>query len=186
MRSRFAAGCCAGSCREAAPYRATANTTLLRLGRRLCPHRPTIFSLNVSERGLLHAAGSRGRTSSSFSPRRGRDARCCSSLRRGPARRSPGSCRAWWSWGRWRLGWRRSTRSTSRRSRRSPSTSPATSRRPSARWGSRSGSRPARATPPSHKRARQIERPPDILLTTPEQLALLLAHREAQAVLLRA
>ena len=30
---------------------------------------------------------------------------------------------------------------------------------------------------PSHKRARQIERPPDILLTTPEQLALLLAHR---------
>ncbi|MBD2748545.1 ligase-associated DNA damage response DEXH box helicase [Microvirga sp. BT688] len=33
---------------------------------------------------------------------------------------------------------------------------------------------------PSHKRARQIERPPDILLTTPEQLALLLAHAEAQ------
>lgn len=32
---------------------------------------------------------------------------------------------------------------------------------------------------PSHKRARQIESPPDILLTTPEQLALLLAHREA-------
>jgi ATP-dependent helicase Lhr and Lhr-like helicase len=35
---------------------------------------------------------------------------------------------------------------------------------------------------PSHKRARQIERPPDILLTTPEQLALLLAHREARAL----
>jgi len=33
---------------------------------------------------------------------------------------------------------------------------------------------------PSHKRARQVERPPDILLTTPEQLALLLAHREAR------
>src|ERR671917_1587484 len=33
---------------------------------------------------------------------------------------------------------------------------------------------------PSHKRARQIERPPDILLTTPEQLALLLAHRDAR------
>lgn len=33
---------------------------------------------------------------------------------------------------------------------------------------------------PSHKRARQIERPPDILLTTPEQLALLLAHPEAR------
>jgi ATP-dependent helicase Lhr and Lhr-like helicase len=32
---------------------------------------------------------------------------------------------------------------------------------------------------PAHKRARQIERPPDILLTTPEQLALLVAHREA-------
>ncbi len=31
----------------------------------------------------------------------------------------------------------------------------------------------------AYKRARQIERPPDILLTTPEQLALLLAHREA-------
>src|SRR5919112_740737 len=33
---------------------------------------------------------------------------------------------------------------------------------------------------PSHKRARQIERPPDILLTTPEQLALLLAHHKAE------
>ncbi|MFE1601241.1 ligase-associated DNA damage response DEXH box helicase [Methylobacterium sp. ID0610] len=33
---------------------------------------------------------------------------------------------------------------------------------------------------PAHKRSRQIERPPDILLTTPEQLALLIAHREAE------
>src|SRR6478736_1945999 len=33
---------------------------------------------------------------------------------------------------------------------------------------------------PAHKRARQIERPPDILLTTPEQLALLLAHAEGR------
>ncbi|GJE60615.1 ATP-dependent RNA helicase RhlB [Methylobacterium trifolii] len=32
---------------------------------------------------------------------------------------------------------------------------------------------------PAHKRTRQIARPPDILLTTPEQLALLIAHREA-------
>ncbi|MGC5780436.1 ligase-associated DNA damage response DEXH box helicase [Methylobacterium sp. NFXW15] len=32
---------------------------------------------------------------------------------------------------------------------------------------------------PSHKRTRQISRPPDILLTTPEQLSLLIAHREA-------
>ncbi|MGU3359867.1 ligase-associated DNA damage response DEXH box helicase [Methylobacterium sp. M6A4_1b] len=32
---------------------------------------------------------------------------------------------------------------------------------------------------PSHKRTRQIARPPDILLITPEQLALLIAHREA-------
>ena len=36
---------------------------------------------------------------------------------------------------------------------------------------------------PAHKRARQIERPPDILLTTPEQLALLLAHRGGAGVL---
>src|SRR5215212_9349220 len=36
-------------------------------------------------------------------------------------------------------------------------------------------------TPP-HKRARQVERPPDILLATPEQLALLLAHREARTL----
>src|SRR4051812_43692716 len=35
---------------------------------------------------------------------------------------------------------------------------------------------------PGHKRTRQIERPPDILLTTPEQLALLIAHREARAL----
>ncbi|CAO4192903.1 ligase-associated DNA damage response DEXH box helicase [Methylorubrum extorquens] len=34
---------------------------------------------------------------------------------------------------------------------------------------------------PAHKRARQIQCPPDILLTTPEQLSLLLAHREAEA-----
>ncbi|WP_336487139.1 ligase-associated DNA damage response DEXH box helicase [Methylobacterium nigriterrae] len=32
---------------------------------------------------------------------------------------------------------------------------------------------------PAHKRTRQIDRPPDILLTTPEQLSLLIAHREA-------
>ena len=32
---------------------------------------------------------------------------------------------------------------------------------------------------PSHKRSRQVARPPHILLTTPEQLALLIAHREA-------
>ncbi|KAB1070540.1 ligase-associated DNA damage response DEXH box helicase [Methylobacterium soli] len=32
---------------------------------------------------------------------------------------------------------------------------------------------------PAHKRTRQIARPPDILLTTPEQLSLLIAHREA-------
>lgn len=35
---------------------------------------------------------------------------------------------------------------------------------------------------PSHKRSRQIERPPHILLTTPEQLSLLLAHPEAREV----
>jgi ATP-dependent Lhr-like helicase len=35
---------------------------------------------------------------------------------------------------------------------------------------------------PAHKRTRQMERPPDILLTTPEQLALMLAHREAADV----
>ncbi|ACL59624.1 DEAD/H associated domain protein [Methylobacterium nodulans ORS 2060] len=33
---------------------------------------------------------------------------------------------------------------------------------------------------PAHKRSRQIAQPPDILLTTPEQLALLIAHREAE------
>ncbi|GEO99493.1 ligase-associated DNA damage response DEXH box helicase [Methylobacterium haplocladii] len=32
---------------------------------------------------------------------------------------------------------------------------------------------------PSHKRTRQVARPPDILLTTPEQLSLLLAHAQA-------
>ena len=33
---------------------------------------------------------------------------------------------------------------------------------------------------PAHKRARQTRQPPQILLTTPEQLALLLAHRNAR------
>ncbi|GJE55605.1 MULTISPECIES: ligase-associated DNA damage response DEXH box helicase [Methylobacterium] len=36
---------------------------------------------------------------------------------------------------------------------------------------------------PAHKRTRQIAKPPDILLTTPEQLSLLLAHREAAELL---
>ncbi|SEP47730.1 ATP-dependent helicase Lhr and Lhr-like helicase [Methylobacterium sp. ap11] len=35
---------------------------------------------------------------------------------------------------------------------------------------------------PSHKRTRQVARPPHMLLTTPEQLALLIAHREAAAL----
>lgn len=34
----------------------------------------------------------------------------------------------------------------------------------------------------AHKRARQMERPPAILMTTPEQLALMLAHREAASL----
>ncbi|MGL4975022.1 MAG: ligase-associated DNA damage response DEXH box helicase [Bosea sp. (in: a-proteobacteria)] len=34
---------------------------------------------------------------------------------------------------------------------------------------------------PASRRARQIERPPDILLTTPEQLALLVSHRDARS-----
>jgi ATP-dependent Lhr-like helicase len=33
---------------------------------------------------------------------------------------------------------------------------------------------------PAHKRARQMERPPDILMTTPEQLSLMLAHRKSR------
>ncbi len=35
---------------------------------------------------------------------------------------------------------------------------------------------------PAHKRARQVARPPHVLMTTPEQLALLLAHRDAAAL----
>ncbi|WP_460447934.1 ligase-associated DNA damage response DEXH box helicase [Alsobacter sp. SYSU BS001988] len=35
---------------------------------------------------------------------------------------------------------------------------------------------------PAHKRTRQMQRPPDILMTTPEQLALMLAHRDARTL----
>lgn len=35
---------------------------------------------------------------------------------------------------------------------------------------------------PAHKRARQMRAPPDILMTTPEQLALMLAHPDAEAL----
>ena len=46
----------------------------------------------------------------------------------------------------------------------------------SARWGCRSRSRRAPATRPASRRQRQRYDPPNILLTTPEQLALLLSH----------
>ena len=45
----------------------------------------------------------------------------------------------------------------------------------------RSRSRPAPATRPPSRRQRQRHAPPDILLTTPEQLALLLAHPRGAA-----
>ena len=73
-----------------------------------------------------------------------------------------------------------STRSMSRRSRRWPSTSPAIWRRRSREMGlpirleTRTGD-----TPPS-RRARQRMPPPDILLTTPEQIALMLSHKGAR------
>ena len=53
----------------------------------------------------------------------------------------------------------------------------------SPRWACRSRSRPAPATPRPRARQRQRYDPPHILLTTPEQLALLLSHGDAgQAV----
>ena len=54
---------------------------------------------------------------------------------------------------------------------------PQPARRRSPRWASPSASRRAPATRRPSKRQRQRLRPPEILLTTPEQLALLLAHR---------
>ena len=71
------------------------------------------------------------------------------------------------------------TRSTSRRSRRSRSTSRAISSGRSPRWRCRSASRPAPATRRPSKRQRQRRDPPHILLTTPEQLALILASPDA-------
>ena len=71
------------------------------------------------------------------------------------------------------------TRSTSRRSRRSRSISRAIWKRRSPRCGCRSASRPAPATrrPRSASASAAIRR--EILLTTPEQLALLLASADA-------
>ena len=72
-----------------------------------------------------------------------------------------------------------STRSMSRRSRRLRWTSPVTSPRRWPRWPCRSSSKPAPATRPPSRRARQRVLPPDILLTTPEQIALMLSHKGA-------
>ena len=54
--------------------------------------------------------------------------------------------------------------------------------RRSPRWACRSASRPAPATRRRRKRQRQRRDPPDILLTTPEQLALLLAAPRRAAI----
>ena len=71
------------------------------------------------------------------------------------------------------------TRSTSRRSRRSRSTSRAISRRRSPRWASALRIETRTGDTPVSKRTRQRRYPPDILLTTPEQVALLLASADA-------
>ena len=71
------------------------------------------------------------------------------------------------------------TRSTSRPSRPSRSTSRATSKRPSPRWRLPIRIETRTGDTPASKRQRQRRDPPDILLTTPEQLALLLATADA-------
>ena len=70
------------------------------------------------------------------------------------------------------------TRFTSPRSRRSPWTSRAISKRRSPRWRCRSGRDP-HGRHAGLKRQRQRRDPPHILLTTPEQLALILASPDA-------
>ncbi len=57
--------------------------------------------------------------------------------------------------------------------------SPATSTSRSRRWAYPFASRRAPATRPASKRVRQRRYPPDILLTTPEQVALLLSTADA-------
>ena len=66
-------------------------------------------------------------------------------------------------------------RSISRRSRRSPSMSRAISKPRWRKWVFPSASKRAPATRPRRAGSRQRHSPPDILLTTPEQFALLLA-----------
>ena len=51
------------------------------------------------------------------------------------------------------------------------------------RWGCPSPSRPAPATRRMHKRVRQRQKPPDILITTPEQVSLLVADPHAAHLL---
>ena len=71
------------------------------------------------------------------------------------------------------------TRSISRRSRRSPSTSRAIWRSRSREMGLPMRLETRTGDTPASKRQRQRRDPPDILLTTPEQLALLLASADA-------
>ena len=51
---------------------------------------------------------------------------------------------------------------------------------PSPRWACRSASRRRTGDTPQSRRLRQRERPPDILMTTPESLALLLSYPDAE------
>ena len=73
----------------------------------------------------------------------------------------------------------RCTRSTSRRSRRWRWTWRAIWKRPSRRWDLPVTVETRTGDTPAARRQRQRHAPPDILLTTPEQLALLLAHPRA-------
>ena len=130
--------------------------------------------------GSRRAGGYRGGIRSTCSPRRAPAARCCWSHRPVAARR-------------WRAFCRLSATSRSRPDQGlntlyvSPLKALAVDiarnlERPVARWGCRSRIETRTGDTPPAKRQRQRHRPPDILITTPEQVALLFSMPDAPRI----
>ncbi len=130
-------------------------------GARLAPARPSARAARARRCGPRHAPHCADRRRQDAGGLSAEPGRSCRAARRSESRRRP------------------STPFMSRRSRRWPWTSRGTWRLPVAEMGLPIRLETRTGDTPASRRARQRILPPDILLTTPEQIALMLSHKGA-------